>query len=624
MTVLQDVGMKIKMNTPCFGEIHSLSLGERIDESSILSLCEYVNDRHDCADFRLIVLVNSYLAYRHLLSEETISQMERTMISFKYWMDEPGHDGMCYWSENHQLLFSVCEYFAGELFPDTLFTNNQELGRVHASKAKKRIVNWLKHRFTYGFTEWHSNTYYEEDIAPLCVLIDHCQEEWIVQSALMVTDLLLLDMAHHLFDSRFVGSSGRCYELQKKDSSKADVNDILAHAFGIDHHDYDYTRLSALFVLCKGYVVPEVIKQIASSKESMIFTESTGLDLSEVKKEFPAMDKDEYGMFLWAMEAFTNVESIHMTMTLFRDWNLQHNTFLKDLSMLNHPILHKLRVYPLLVKLLNPATQGVAIQRANVYTYKTPDFCLSTAQRYHPGEFGDQQHLYQCTLPNHINIFSTHPGSPMFDDSARNFSPSYFVGNGINPDVVQHQNVVLICHNSAQRKGFLERKRLHLYHFYVPKNHFDEVVIQTKAFYGRVKNSYLAILSTSDHIHLEDEIIIHGKKSGHVVVVSSSVIDHSFEEFVNKYPISSVKYRHNQLEFHGDDDLVLQYRSRFLVNGVNTSTQYDRFDTPFVKEKRKPSSITIQCCDYKLHLDIMNQIRNQFMKENPNAIKSME
>ncbi|MDZ4197615.1 MAG: hypothetical protein U1C51_10270, partial [Candidatus Izemoplasmatales bacterium] len=196
MTVLQDVGMKIKMNTPCFGEIHSLSLGERIDESSILSLCEYVSDRHDCADFRLIVLVNSYLAYRHLLSEETISQMERTMISFKYWMDEPGHDGMCYWSENHQLLFSVCEYFAGELFPDIPFTNNQELGRIHASKAKKRIVNWLKHRFTYGFTEWHSNTYYEEDIAPLCVLIDHCQEEWIVQSALMVTDLILLDMAH--------------------------------------------------------------------------------------------------------------------------------------------------------------------------------------------------------------------------------------------------------------------------------------------------------------------------------------------------------------------------------------------------------------------------------------------
>lgn len=611
MSVKQDVGMGIKMTTPSFPQIVELSQGKTIDESAIVSLCDYVDSRHDCADFRLIVLTFTVLSYRPLLTNETVVRIEQTMKTFKYWMDEPGEDGMCYWSENHQLLFSVCEYFAGELFPDAVFTNDQTNGSAHHNRAEKRIVNWLNHRFRYGFIEWHSNTYYEEDIAPLCVLIDHCKNPFIQKGAVIIMDLLMLDFAHHLYQGRFVSSSGRCYEKQKQDSSLADVNDILAHAFGPINREPDYSRLSSLFLLCQNYRVPDVIQAIAKQDTLKPLKESTGLHLTEVKHEFPALDQEEYGMFLWAMEAFTNRESIAMTMQLFSNWKLESNTFLKDLKMINIGVLKKLHLLPLLVRILNPATQGVAIQRANVYTWKTKDYCLTTAQRYHPGEFGDQQHLYQATLPNHINVFGTHPGSPMFDDSARNFSPSFWVGNGVNPDVFQQENVICILHNSGVRKGFLERKRLHLYHFYVPKSKFDETFQTPRAFYGRIQESYLAILSSHEHNHFDDEIQILGKQSAHVMIVSSKEEVGSFEAFINRYPETMLTYQNQRLQWASTHQIDFRYRKHLLVNGMKQDVEYPRFDSPFVKSFRKPQEIVITYQNKKLHLSMDTSTREE-------------
>jgi hypothetical protein len=177
-------------------------------------------------------------------------------------------------------------------------------------------------------------------------------------------------------------------------------------------------------------------------------------------------------------------------MQMFNDWHLEDNNFLKDLKMINQPILRKLGLLPLLVRILNPATRGVAIERVNSYTYHQKEYMLSTAQNYHPKAFGDQQHLWQATLPNDVHLFSTHPGSPMFDDPARNFSPSYWVGNGINPLVVQEKNRVFMMYDLTPRKGFLERKRQGFIHFFVHFKLFDEVIQEEKGIYLRVQDTY--------------------------------------------------------------------------------------------------------------------------------------
>jgi len=612
MAVKEDVGMLVKMNTKCFKGIIELDRGNTIDEAEILDLVDFVNNRYDCADFRLICLVRTYIAYRHLLTESTVKAIENSMLSFKYWMDEPGSDGMCFWSENHQLLFHTCEYLIGNLFLDSIFSNDGKTGRAHKEKARPKIMSWLKNRFTYGFTEWHSNTYYEEDIAPLSVLIDFSEDAEMVEQSKMILDILFLDMAMHSFEGYFVATSGRCYENQKKNSSLADVNDILAYAFGIQKRKYDYTRISSMFLLCKNYQVPKIIVDIAHSQGTQIIMDSMGLDLFEVSKEMPDDDIDQKGMFLWSMEAFTNKESINMTMKTFNEWNLKENNFLKDLQSVNIPILRKLGLLPTVVKILNPATQGVAIERANTYTYKTDDYMMSSAQRYHPKAFGDQQHIWQATLPNQINIFSTHPGSPMFDDEARNFSPSYWVGNGINPHAVQHENVLLLMYDLRARKGYLERNRQKFIHFYFPVNKFEEMIELDNRIYGKVKNSYIAILSSKPYeIKDDEEIIIQGDTSQFVVILGSAEQYGLFSEFVDMVQESSVLFNHKKIQFLLNHTYELKFNSTFKVDDQVIRLDYPRYDTPFVESLRKPNELMIHYLNKTLYLNFNQLIRKE-------------
>ncbi|MDP3130423.1 MAG: hypothetical protein Q8N15_03690 [Bacillota bacterium] len=617
MSVKTDVGMQVKMNTKSFAGIEDLDRGVHIDEAPILDLCDFVDARYDCADFRLICLLKTFIDYHSLLANATVLRIESTILSFKYAMDEPGSDGMCFWSENHQLLFAACEYLAGGCFPDRVFDNDKKTGAEHRAKAKSLLMRWMKYRFLYGFNEFHSNTYYEEDVAPLALLADHAEEEVSVR-AKIILDLLFLDMAHHSFQGAFVAASGRCYETQKRDSRTADVNDLLHAAFGFGGADYvdDWTRISALFLLCKTYRVPQAIIRIAHDPGPFTVRDSMGLNLSEVKRELPNAAFDDRGLYLWAMEAFTNIASISLTMAMFEAWNLGENTFLRDLAKVNIPILKKLGLLPALVRILNPATQGVAIERANTMTYKTPDYQLSVAQEYHPGFFGDQQHLWQATLPHRVNVFSTHPGSPMFDDPARNFSPSYWVGNGKNPHLAADQNVLLIKYDTRGRKGYLERARQAFVHFHFPEDDFSETIHDGTFHAGRVDQSYIAI--RSDVVGtLRDgfDLVFPGRVSHFAVVLGSAAEHGSFAAFVAWVRDGGFCGSTRRFSVSLDRRYELADRNGFFIDGVPVDTDYPRFDTPFVRAPRKPDELIIAAHGERLTLHFDHAVRTEASAE---------
>ncbi|MDC7244181.1 MAG: hypothetical protein PQJ44_09900 [Sphaerochaetaceae bacterium] len=54
-------------------------------------------------------------------------------------MSDGSNDSMCYWSENHQILFSVSEYLAGQMFSDKIFTQTGFTGKQHKQRAKKEF-----------------------------------------------------------------------------------------------------------------------------------------------------------------------------------------------------------------------------------------------------------------------------------------------------------------------------------------------------------------------------------------------------------------------------------------------------------------------------------------------------
>lgn len=609
-----DIDMKVKMGPKCFHGIRELHNGAKIEEQQILDICSYIDSRLDCADFRMVSIIRTLYAYRELLSEKTIEKIKNTILTFKYWMDEPGDDSMCYWSENHQILFASVEYLAGQFYPEHIFTNSNMTGSEHLEKARLKILRWLGYRFKYGFTEWHSNTYYEEDIAPLTLLIDFCRDEEIVDKAKIIMDLLLLDMAMHSYKGLFAATSGRCYENQKKNPLMQDTLEIGEYLWYFGNvEQFDYQRISANFILMGNYEMPEVIKRIGHDQKDVEIKDSMGLDLKEIKGEFQDLeDIDTTGMFLWAMESFTNPESINMAIKIFNEWKLYQNNFLKEFKMINRPILRKLGLLPLMVKALNPVTQGVAIQRANSYTFKTKDYMLSTVQNHHPGEFGDQQHIWQATLSKEVTVFSTHPACPVFDNNDRNFSPAYWVGNGIMPHGAQDRNIHMSIYSLQKRKGFMERKRLEFTHAYFPKDKFHEVFLEKNMVFGRLNNVYIALIGKNSLCFNDNdpsEIIQQGRLTYWICEIGNQEEYVSFKAFCDDIKGRKITFVKWTLEYSGKKKLSLTYRKRFMVNDEIINTEYKRYETPYVTAERKPEELTIEYEGKGLYLNFKDRIR---------------
>lgn len=603
-----EIDMTVKMGAKCFAGIRDLDEGRSIDEAELLSLCDFVDARYDCADFRMVSLIRTRYAYWHLLSAAAQARIERSILGFKYWMDEPGQDGMCYWSENHQILFATVEYLAGRMYSGQVFGNDGRTGDQHAIGAARRIHRWLEYRFRYGFTEWHSNTYYEEDIAPLTLLIDFADDTAMAAKAVMAMDLLLLDMAMHSYRGFFCATSGRCYEAQKKDPLAQDTLEIAEKVWGFGNvKSFDYRRISANFLLMKKYTVPPVVLAIGKDRSAAEIMDSMGLDLAEIRQEFQDMtDIDTAGMFLWAMESFTNAESVNLTLKIWKAWKLRTNNFLKDLASIDIPVLRSPLLLPLVVRLLNPVTQGIAIQRANTYTYRTDDYMLSSVQAHHPGEFGDQQHVWQATLPRGVTVFTTHPGAAFFDDNDRNFSPSYWVGNGIFPHAVQHRNVLLCMYDLRQRRGFMERKRNYFSHAYFPLARFDEAGVDGRFAFGRVGDSFVALVAGATlRVNPDDacDLIQDGKLTWWVCELGTRSGHGSFEAFKAAIRARPSSFDGRTLRYRAEHEYSLRWKGAFLVDGKPLASGYGRYDTPWVKAERKPDTLRVRHGEHRLDLN---------------------
>ena len=619
-----DITMAVKMGPKCFPEIADLAQGSRLHETDTFhALCDFIDARLDCADFRLTCILRALIAYGDLLDAKELDRAKRTVLNFRYWMDEPGEDSMCFWSENHQLLFATCEYLAGWFYPDETFTNNGMTGTQRMEHAHPRIVRWLEHRARYGYIEWHSNVYYEEDAAPLALLIDFAPDPELRTGAEVALDLLFLDMAMHSWRGLFCATSGRCYEAQKLHPLQADtleLSDLLAGTHRVQAPDY--TRLSA-HVHLSSYTVPAVLRTIAQDQSPVVVRDSMGLDLDEVHSEFPERTIETTGMFLWAMEAFTNPQAIRMAARIMHDWNLQGNRFLAGLQPFANRLLLALRVHRLVSWVLKPSTNGVAIQRANTYTYRTSGFMLSTAVNYHPGEFGDQHHIWQATLGDDAVVLATHPGTPMFDDNARNFSPSYWVGNGINPHAVQHENVTIAIYRSGGRRGYLERARVRFTHAWFPFSQFAESRLTPTVAFGSTGEAYVALVAARPvvvHPDNEHELVQYGRNTAWICELGTRDEWGSFDQFCSAITAATVDFTGRRLRYRvatpseEPREYELRYRGAFRVNGADQRQSFDRLESPWASAPQKPEALRITAAGAQLrhnYVTGMREIRDQ-------------
>ena len=168
-----------------------------------------VDKRQDCADFVLAGLLR--LEWLGLTTPAESAEISRTALGFRYWLNEPGGDAMCFHSENHTLLFRGCQLLAGRRHPGALFTNSGRLGEEQARLARPRILDWIGKIEARGFEEFNSGTYMPITIAAMLNIIDFGGDAELAARLSALVDSIYHDLATHAFGGVVITPQGRVY-----------------------------------------------------------------------------------------------------------------------------------------------------------------------------------------------------------------------------------------------------------------------------------------------------------------------------------------------------------------------------------------------------------------------------
>ena len=555
-------------------------LDEAALTAELADLCGFVDTRRDCADFRAVALLAVLL--RGKVPEASADLVRRSLVGFKYWMAEPGDDAMCFWSENHQLLFATAEYLAGATFSEDTFSNDRRTGAEHRDDGRRRLEEWLDLRFRFGFSEWLSPVYYEEDAAGLSLLVDHAPDPEIAEKAAGVLDLLLLDCALHRFDGHFVASAGRLYEQQKKHPALAEMQLVVDNAFTDDGVSANWDRIGMMFCLRRSYELPAVIREIADDPSPRTVRTGHGLDIADAAAVHGTpRDPESTASLLWAMEAFVNPRAIRTTMTAFDAWRMATNPFLSSLKALDWV---PRALLPLAMRIAKPAVAGTALERAYVATTRSDSYLVSSAQHYRPGHYGDQQHLWHVVLPGGVPIFATHPGGPLVDDATRQKTPSRWVGNGVNPDVAAAGPVLLAVYDTRGRRGYGEGRRMRGSHLYVPFAELDECARGSHWLAVRQGGGLVGVLATSELVSESGHAVRQdGAVTGWVVICAELAEHGSLDGFSAWLAGCSVRLSGATLEVTTPDATYRLAQHTLSKDGRVVSAGTDRYDSDWVR-----------------------------------------
>jgi hypothetical protein len=590
---------------------YQLANGEEdIDWSQLEGGLEWIGNEYDCSDFRLVNLIRILYEADARIPESYQERIKKVLFNFRYWWDEPGENSMCYWSENHQILFASAEYLIGQKYPNVVFSNSDLTGREHREKARKRILDWLEMRWNYGFTEFYSGTYYTEDIGPLINLIDFAKDEEIVKKSQIIMDLLFYDLAAQSINTMFVSVSGRAYERNRKGGSGSTLGGITRYYWGDGKQRGP--GMTYGMMTTQNYELPPVLSEIAKDSSNVIIKQSNGLDISELKAEGYFGTDNRSMMMQWGMECFTNPEIVRNSMAHIRNCNMFSNDFIDDFKILDFTLINWLHLEPVIVRILNPQSNGVAIQKGNTYTYKTKDYSMYTAQSYHPGTYGDQQHIFGMNIDNHFGIFHNHPA---LEKDVQFSSPNYWVGYGHLPHTVQDRNVNLSIYNIPEKKGMMEMALLDYTHAYFPSEQFDTASIDKNYVFGKRGETYCAFIGANDFQFRDesnDDIIQKGKQTFWITEAGSKTEDGSFEAFVKRIKNNKTSFSAETLELSyqsNGKNYWLKYGADFKIDGKTIDTDYIRYDSPYIKAEKKEETLTFSYNGKSLFHDFDNLIR---------------
>jgi len=257
------------------GALAAVEIGRaRLIEPEAVGLaCDFLEQRCDCADFYAIDL----LALLHRLADPSAlrpadhRRIEAAFRGFKFWIDEPGVDGMCYHTENHQILFHVAAYLAGQRWPDVVFDNSGWTGRTQMRRAKPRIREWIVRRLRGGFSEWDSNTYLALDAYAMLALAEFAANDLLRRMATAMLHKIFFVLACQSWRGVHGASHGRTYVASLKTARAENTSGLQRIAWGLGGFGAE-VRATGLLSLARRYRVPDALQWIGADLPELLVT----------------------------------------------------------------------------------------------------------------------------------------------------------------------------------------------------------------------------------------------------------------------------------------------------------------------------------------------------------------
>jgi len=427
-------------------------------------------------------------------------------------MTMEGSDAMCFWSENHSLLFYSCAMIVGKMYPDSYFPRAKMRGAQLSEFGRKLTLEWFDDVDEYGFEEFLSTVYMNVTIACLLNIIDYADEE-ISGRATRTVDKMLRMLASHTFKGAVIAPMGRVYRgviypcRQEAQALMNLVNPTVPTSFGEGWLSYYATS---------KYKIPADVVSLMDKEFNVSY--STGNAMVKLCKTHSY--------------CLTSVQSPRTD--AFSRWR---NCTLKQ----TNPIRGASHWY---TKSFNERFHGT--------TY------------FQPGVFGYQQHMWMAALSSEAVAFVNHPGSTCDESSMR---PGYWYGNGVMPAIRQERELLGALYVIP------DIHPIQFTHVFLPQCKFDYVTRSSHWVFARKADGCLALWSSGDLIRYDDELSncelrVYGGKCAYLCLVGSTEDYGSFDGFRDKAislsPLFDV----------ANDELMVSGKSFLSYQAACDETQY--------------------------------------------------
>ena len=523
-----------------YGQACRVAKGEStFNEEAIDAACDKVNARQDTADFSIAGLVRLLYLDRQTeaLGAQTRAQIETTLLSFRYWFTEPGDDKMCYWTENHQALFHSGELLAGQLFPDEVFSNSGMTGADHVAHAEPLVERWLDVRGRFGFSEWHSNVYFNEDVPALVNLADFAESEVIRAKASMVLDLVAFDLLNNYYKGRFATTHGRTYPSKFMNGLKDSTQEMAWLLTGLGEYS-SKDNFSGTFIATSTHVPAPLLETIAeAARQSHEHRQRDSIQVVEGPEYGIGFEKTNDVVFWAGLAGLVAPEVINGTVKMLDEYSLWTGFLFGDIPEPFDSMLKQMAGTPELEQLaweLESVSRGIALESVSTYTWRTPHYQLSGAQDYKPAFWSSQTQMWQATLDDKAFVFTSFPAN--MDEMGTNLEFGGTWIGGWMPRITMEKNVGIIQYRKNSAPLLDDYLTADYLHAFVPRSGFDEIVEAGSFVFGRKGDGFLA-LGSRYPVHWSEEndyeLITDVQENIWVVELGSVQESGSFTEFVS-------------------------------------------------------------------------------------------